>query len=161
MASNELLGVYLTDHLAGATAGIELAERLASDNQGTPLGAVMTGLVREIQEDRAFLEELMGRLGIDRSPVKQAAGWVFEKLSRVRMNKQLTGSAALSRLLEIETLSLGVEGKLAMWRALQELAAADAELAATDFDRLVGRAREQRQTLEPHRLQAAAQAFSP
>ena len=39
--------------------------------------------------------------------------------------------------------------------------AVDARLAATDFDRLIARARQQRETLEPHRLEAAAKAFSP
>jgi len=42
----------------------------------------------------------------------------------------LTGSDALTRLLETEALSLGIEGKLAMWLALKEAAAADARKVA-------------------------------
>ena len=38
---NELLGVYLNDHLAGSSAGLELAEKLRDNNQGTALGDVM------------------------------------------------------------------------------------------------------------------------
>ena len=45
-----------------------------------------------------------------------------ERLSRLRLNPALTGSAELTRLLETEVLSLGIEGKLAMWLALKEVA---------------------------------------
>jgi hypothetical protein len=161
MPSNGLLGIYLNDHLAGASAGIELAEKLGSGSEGTAFGAVLDVLVAEIKEDRATLEELMERLGIERSPVKQAAGWAFEKLSRLRLDPLVTGSPHLSRLLESETLSLGIEGKLAMWRALKEVATVDARLATTDFDVLMARARGQRESLEPYRLDAAVRAFSP
>jgi hypothetical protein len=160
MASDELLGVYLNDHLAGSAAGLELAAKLRDNNQGTELGEAMAALHRDIEQDRATLEELMGRLEVERHPVKQAAGWLFEKLSRARLNPALTGSADLTRLLETEALSLGIEGKLAMWLALKEAAAGDQRLAGTDFDRLIERARGQRRTLEPHRLAAAVQSFT-
>jgi hypothetical protein len=160
MASNELLGVYLNDHLAGSTAGLELAEKLRDNNQGTELGRVMAALHTDIEHDRATLEELMGQLEVARHPVKDAAGWVLERLSRLRLNPALTGSADLTRLLETEALSLGIEGKLCMWAALKEAAAGNPSLATTDFDRLIERARTQRRTLEPHRLAAAGQAFS-
>jgi hypothetical protein len=159
MASNELLGVYLNDHLGGSAAGVELAEKLASTNEGTPFGTAVAALAREIKEDRETLQALIERLGIGKSPVKQAAGWVFEKVTRLRFNQQLTGSDDLTRLLETETLSLGIEGKLAMWQALKEIDGLDVELSRADFDRLIFRARRQRETLEPHRLEAAAKAF--
>ena len=160
MASNELLGVYLNDHLAGSAAGSELAEKLRDNNQGSELGNVMAALHRDILQDRATLEELMARLEVEHHPVKDAAGWVLEKLSRLRLNPALTGSAELTRLLETEALSLGIEGKLAMWLALKEAAAGDRRLAGADFDRLIERARGQRRALEPHRLAAALAAFS-
>jgi hypothetical protein len=160
MASDEQLGVYLNDHLAGAAAGIELAGKLRDNNQGNELGNLTAALRRDIEQDRAALEELMGRLEIERHPVKQAAGWALEKLSRLRLNPALTGSAELTRLLETEALSLGIEGKLCMWLALQAAAAGDPRLAGTDFDRLIERARGQRRALEPHRIAAAVAAFS-
>ncbi len=160
MASNELLGVYLNDHLAGATAGLELAEKLRDNNQGTELGKVMAALHHDIDQDRAALEEVMARLDVDRHPVKEAAGWMLERLSRLRLNPLLTGSADLTRLLETEALSLGIEGKLRMWAALKEASVRDQRLAGTDYDRLIERASSQRRTLEPHRLAAALQSFS-
>ena len=161
MATDEQLGVYLNDHLAGSAAGTELAEKLRDNNQGSELGNVAAALHRDISQDRASLEELMGRLDIERHPVKEAAGWLLERLSRLRLNPALTGSADLTRLMETEALSLGIEGKLALWLALKSVAASDERLAATDFDRLIDRAHQQRQSLEPHRLAAAARAFTP
>jgi len=160
MASDEALGVYLNDHLAGATAGLELAEKLRDNNQGTELGKVMVALYHDIGQDRDSLEELMRHLDLDRHPVKEAAGWMLEKVSRLRLNPALTGSAELTRMLEAEALSLGIEGKLAMWVALKEAAAGDPRLAAADYDRLIERARGQRRTLEPHRLAAAVASFT-
>jgi hypothetical protein len=160
MSGIERLGVYLTDHLAGAAAGVELAERLHGENEGTPFGKVLAELAEEIKRDRATLETLIGKLGIERNPVKQAVGWSLEKLSRLRLNERLTGSEDLTRLLETETLSLGIEGKLLMWRALKEVAEADERLGETDYDQLIVRAREQRETLEPYRTEAAAKAFA-
>jgi hypothetical protein len=160
MPSNELLGVYLNDHLAGAAAGIELAEKLRDNHKGTGLGDAMAALHGDIAQDKDTLEELMRRLDIERHPVKEAAGWALEKLSRLRLNPALTGGAEVTTLLETEALSLGIEGKLAMWLALKEAAAGDQRLAGTDFDRLIERARGQRRTLEPHRLAAAVQSFT-
>jgi len=158
MASDEQLGVYLNDHLAGSAAGLELAEKLRDNNLGTELGKVMVALHTDLEHDRAALEELMGQLEVPRHPVKDAAGRVLERVSRLRLN--LTGDAELTRLLETEALSLGIEGKLSLWAALKEATAGDPRLAGTDLDRLIERARTQRAALEPHRLEAARRAFS-
>jgi hypothetical protein len=160
MASDEALAAYLNDHLAGAAAGIELAEKLRGNNQGTELGQVMATLHADISEDRDALEELMRHLDLDRHPVKEAAGWMLEKVSRLRLNPAMTGSAELTRMQEAEALSLGIEGKLSMWLALKEAAATDRRLAVTDYDHLIERARGQRRALEPHRLAAAVAAFT-
>jgi hypothetical protein len=159
MASTELLGTYLNDHLAGASAGSELARKMSSENTGTPLGNYLAELARDIEQDRATLEDLMERLGIEKSPVKEAAGWFLEKLSRLKLSDSLTGSADLKLLLEFESLSLGVEGKLAMWRALQEVSTVFPELAATDLTGLAKRAEDQRATIEEQRLEVAGRAL--
>src|SRR2546423_2845323 len=134
MPANEQLEVYLNDHLAGSAAGIELAAKLRDNNQGTGLGDDMAALHRDIGQDREALEELMRRLEVDRHPVKEAAGWIMEKLSPLRPNPALTRSNDLTRLLETEALSLGIEGKLSMWLALREAAAGDGRLAAAALD---------------------------
>jgi hypothetical protein len=72
----------------------------------------------------------------------------------------LTGSPHLTRLLQAESLSLGVEGKLCLWRALIEVAPSYPELAAVDLRKLADRALDQRRRLEVVRLAAARRAFA-
>lgn len=160
MATNELLAIYLNDHLAGAAAGSELAQKISTENAGTPYGKFLSELAGEIDEDRATLDDLMTRLDIEKNPLKQAAGWLLEKLSRIKLSDTLTGSADLKRLLEFEALSLGIEGKLCMWRALQKVADNYPEMAAADLPGLVKRAEDQRVSLEEHRLDLASKALS-
>lgn len=159
MASKELLGTYLNDHFSGASAGSELAQKISSDNAGNKYGSFLSDLAREIEQDRSTLEDLISRLGIEKNPVKEAAGWVMEKFSRIKLSETLTGNADLKRLLEFETLSLGIEGKLAMWRTLREVSSSYPELAEVDLDSLAKRAEDQRATLEEHRLQVAKAAL--
>jgi hypothetical protein len=47
-----LLAIYLNDHLAGATAGLELARRARGSNRDTELGEFLERLTGEIEEDR-------------------------------------------------------------------------------------------------------------
>lgn len=160
MASAKGLETYLSDHLSGATAGVELAKKVSSEYAKTTFGPFLSELAQEIEQDKATLEELMGRLGIQRNPVKEATSWVGEKLSRLKLSDTMTGDQDLKRLLEFEMLSLGIEGKASMWRALIEVSPAHPELAATDLAGLAKRAESQRANLESHRLQVANRALS-
>ena len=76
------------------------------------------------------------------------------------MAEARTGSPHLTRLLQAESLSLGVEGKVSLWRALIEVAPSDPQLAVVDLQRLVDRALDQRRRLEVVRLAAARRAFA-
>ncbi len=82
---------------------------------------------------------------------------MLEKLSRVKLDERITRDEDLTRLMEAEALSLGIEGKLAGWRSLEQLSEGD---LGVDLDALVERAREQRARLEPFRLDAARRAFT-
>jgi hypothetical protein len=149
------LPIYLNDHLAGATVGLELVRRVERENTGTELGEFLRGLLSEIEEDRKTLAQLMQRLGVAPSRVKIAAGWMAEKVGRLKLNGQLRGYSPLSRLVELDGLATGIEGKRALWLALGEIRDRDTRLRDTDFDALAERARSQRERLEPHRLAAA------
>jgi hypothetical protein len=161
MADAEALETYLNDHLAGSAAAVELVERIRSANEGTPLDAFLGGLGAEIEADRGTLGEVMARLGVPRSTPKQIAGKVMETLSRLRLNARVTGSAEVTRLMELESLSLGIEGKAALWRALGQVAASRPELTGFDLAALTTRAVDQRARLEPYRLEAAGAALGP
>jgi hypothetical protein len=114
---SELLRTYLQDHHAGSTVGVELARRAAGANQDTEFGKPLARIADEIAEDRESLERLMERLGVKPHPVKDAGGWVAEKLGRLKPNNRLLGYSPLSRVLELEGLLIGVTGKLALWEA--------------------------------------------
>jgi hypothetical protein len=159
MADTEALDVYLNDHLAGSAAAVDLVERIRASNEGTALAAHLEGLRLEIEQDRDILGEVMTRLGVVRSTPKQLAGKVMETLSRFRLSERITGSADVTRLLELETLSLGIEGKLLLWRSLSEAAGARPELAEFDLPALAAGAVSQRAGVEPFRLEAAAAAL--
>jgi hypothetical protein len=101
----------------------------------------------------------MQRLGVEKTVVKQAAGRLVEKLGRLRMHQTVTGHPGLSRVLELEALIMGVNGKLALWRALREITTDDDRLAGVDLDDLIGRAQAQLGALEDLHRAAAAEAF--
>ncbi len=154
-----LLATYLNDHLAGATAGRELARRAASNNRGSALGEVLGRLAQEIDEDRDVLIGLMGKLQIPPDRLKVLAGWGAEKLARLKPNGRLVSYSPLSRLLELEGLLLGVRGKLALWIALQAIEAEESALARADLESLCGRAERQIEELEQRRLQVVPHAL--
>jgi hypothetical protein len=160
MAPDKLIDVYLNDHLAGAAAGVDLARKLAGDTAGTPLKAFLDGLVAEIDADRHALEDVMKRLGVERQTLKQAGAWLTEKVGRLRFSEPVTGSHELTLLMEMETLSLGIEGKMSMWQTVRETRAADPRLAGVDLDGLIKRAQDQAERLEPCRREAATRAFA-
>ena len=158
MADKEL-DTYLNDHLGGATLGRDLAAQIWDRADGTPLGPVMARIAPEIEEDRRSLVDLMERLGTPASTVKQATTWATEKLSRVKFSGATAGEPDLGLFLALEALTLGVTGKLALWTALDAIAADHLPLAETDLGTLIARARSQRETLEAERLAAARRAL--
>jgi hypothetical protein len=112
------LDIYLNDHLAGSTLGVELSRRAAAENRESEYGAFLERLYRDIAEDRRTLEAVMRALDVDRSPAKPAGAWLHEKVSRLKLNGQVRGYSPLSRLLELEGLETGVAGKRSLWQVL-------------------------------------------
>jgi hypothetical protein len=154
------IDVYLNDHLAGATFGADLARRLEARTEGTDFHREMSRLAGEIQADLDTLTDLMKRLGTARNPAKQVATWVAEKASRLKLTGVTSGNDQLGTFLSIEALSLGVEGKAALWKTLRELRGLHPELASFDLDDLLQRAERQRQILETERLAAAKRSLT-
>jgi hypothetical protein len=157
---SRLLAIYLNDHLAGATVGMELARRALEENRGNEYGRFLAPLAEEIADDRRTLIELMQRLLIPRSKMKVPAAWALEKLGRLKLNGRLRGYSPLSRLLELEGLAAGIDAKRAMWLTLLQIQEKDARLRGLGLEALAARADEQRQRLEPHRLNAAREAMA-
>jgi hypothetical protein len=76
----------------------------------------------------------------------------------LKLNGQLTGYSPLSRLVELEGLTLGCTGKLALWRSLQHLG--ESGLKGAEIQELIRRAESQIERLEKMRLEAVTQAMT-
>jgi sulfur carrier protein ThiS len=158
--NGRLLGIYLNDHLAGATVGVELVRRARRSNRGTELGRFLDGLQIEVEEDRRTLEDVIRQLGFRPSAAKRAAAVVVERAGRLKPNGQITGYSPLSRVLELEGLTIGVAGKRSLWRNLRDAAGTADRLVGIDLDRLLERAEDQLARIEGHRVEAARRAFA-
>ncbi|MFZ0758171.1 MAG: hypothetical protein WAN00_30750 [Trebonia sp.] len=156
-----LLGVYLNDHLAGATAGLQLARRAAgSAEPGSESATVRKRLVSEIAQDRSALIKIMTTLGIKIRGYKMFAAWAGEKAGRLKLNGHLLTRSPLSDLEETEMLRLGVEGKAAGWRTLRAVAEHDSRLDTGQLDEFLARAARQSDELESLRVRIAAQVLA-
>jgi hypothetical protein len=153
------LAIYMNDHLAGSTTGVELLRRAVGEYEGTPLGAFLAGLRTEIEQDRETLKALMAANGVERQRVKVAAAWAAEKAGRLKFNGALLRRSPLTPFVELETLAVGIHGKELLWRALREIAPDDA--TAARLDDLIARARRQHEDVERHRLEAGSGAITP
>jgi hypothetical protein len=153
-----LLAIYLNDHLAGATSGVELAKRLRAGNRDdSEFGPALIELCAEVEADRETLKAVMVQLGVGQSKLKPLAAVLGERLGRLKLNGRLWGYSPLSRLDELELLQIGVVGKLRLWRALEHTHADD--LSDFELGILAERARDQLSRLEALHLKAASLAL--
>jgi hypothetical protein len=157
--NRKLLGICLNDHLAGSTVGAELARRAAGANEGNEYGTFLATLADEIHEDRESLKDIMRRLEYGEDIPKKVGAWTAEKLGRLKPNGQLRGYSPLSRVVELEGLTLGITGKLALWKSLQELTHEETRLEAEELGRLRERAESQQREIEGYRLRAVREAY--
>jgi hypothetical protein len=157
---HDLLGIYLNDHLAGATAGVSLVRRMsASAESGSPRAVVLEKLGREIAADRAALVTAMRALDIKVAGYKVFGAWAGSQAGRLKLNGHLLSRSPLSDLEETEILRLGVTGKAAGWRTLRTVADTDSRLHAARLDELLARASRQEDELEALRVRVANRVF--
>ncbi|MEU9484749.1 hypothetical protein AB0D83_13965 [Streptomyces decoyicus] len=121
--NGDKLGIYLNDHLAGATFGIGLAQRIAHQHRHSARSADLQRICDEIAQDRQSLLDVMDAQDVPARRYKVSGGWVAERLGRLKPNGVLYRRSGLSTLIELEALRLGVEGKALIWRTLLVVAA--------------------------------------
>lgn len=155
------LGIYLNDHLAGSTTALELLDDLQASHAESDLGRFIAGLRQDIAADRGELEALMRRLEIPESRTRKASAWVAGKVTDLKLRLDDREGGALRLFEALDALSIGIEGKRLLWRALAALADELPVLRALDFGRLIARAEEQRGRVEEVRLGAARRALIP
>jgi hypothetical protein len=147
----KLLAIYLNDHLTAATAAAELVRRSRGSNEGTDLGAFLDHLADDLDDDLAELKTVMSRYGVKLDRAKQLAGWTGEKLGRLKPNGRFVSYSPLSRVVELEALSLLVDGNISLWRSLADLDERYASRAE--------RSERRRLELEDFRRQAVTEAL--
>ncbi|MCX2967851.1 MULTISPECIES: hypothetical protein [Streptomyces] len=153
-----LLGVYLNDHLTGASGGVDLARRLAREHQRHPHGEPLAELAEAVAEDRAELVRTMRRLDVPVRRYKVAVGRLAEQVGRLKPNRALVRRSPLSSLLELEGMRLGTQGKAELWSTLLVLAD-DLGLDRRRLETLLDRAHEQADALDQLRLRTAREVF--
>jgi hypothetical protein len=156
----DAMTTYLNDHLAGSTAGLDHARHLADHGGSRSFGPVMRRIADEIEEDRETLIQLMDRLGAPRNPVKVATAWVAEKAGRIKFAGVGSGDSQLGAFTALEAMSLGIEGKRSLWVTLEAVAAHYPPLGEVDFQRLIGRAEDQRSRVDAEARAVALVAFA-
>lgn len=159
--ANEHIATYLNDHLAGSVVAIELLEHLEAAHAGTDVGRFAAELRADVSADRRELEALMESLHVAESRTRKASAWLSEKMTELKLRLDDPGDGALRLLEALEAVSLGIEGKLGLWRALAAASEGAPSLQGFDYDRLAQRAIDQRSRVEAERLRAAKRALIP
>jgi hypothetical protein len=159
--SSSSLTIYLNDHLAGSVAALELLEHLGALHRGTEREKLFQSLRREVEEDQKVLQQVLDQVGGKESRVRKAAAWLTEKIGEAKLKLDDPGNGELRVLEALENLGLGIQGKMALWRALAVTADRLPQLRYLDFDHLQRRAIQQYERVEAQRLQVARLALAP
>ena len=137
--SDDLLSVYLTDHVAGAAAGSKRMRRLAEHEQSASDGTMLALIATEIEEDRRTLHDILAAAHVSPRWYKTATAWLAEQAGLLKTNGRLVRRSPLTSVVELEFMRMGVTGKLALWESLQQTELRD----RFDFDELLQRAKRQ------------------
>jgi hypothetical protein len=152
------LGTYLHDHLAGAAFAIDLLQALQGRYSDEALGQLASNLLVEVEQDRETLQRIIDRVGKESPDLKQAAAWLAEKVSRLKLNHD--DPDGLGTLQALETLALGIQGKRALWRALSAVPEIHNRIGKVDLEQLIVRAQRQYTQVEESRLLVAQTALT-
>src|SRR5581483_8433130 len=152
------LATYLSDHLAGANAAVELLEHLTESHRGTPIGRFFEELHADVTSDRDVLGKLLQRFSKE-SALKKTGAWIAEKFNRVKLRLAGEKRGELGLVEALEILVLGITGKQLLWRALSASLGESPLLRGIDLSQLEQRAIDQLERVEAHRLEAARQVF--
>ncbi|MEU9137449.1 hypothetical protein AB0D33_16020 [Streptomyces sp. NPDC048404] len=156
-----ILSIYLNDHLAGATAGTELARRLVQEHGDAPYGEGLRNLATDISQDRRALVRLMTDLHVPSRRYKVYGAWLGEKIGRVKPNGRLLRRSGLTLLIELEAMRMGVAGKALLWRSLLAASPDDPRLDSGRLEELLRRAERQLEALDSLHAQAASALLTP
>lgn len=153
-----LFGLYLADHLAGTTVGLERMERMTRAYRDTPFHAELAEVTEQLRGERELLRELMDGLGVHRRRYRQLLAWTGEKVGRLKLNGRVVEQSPMTGVFEAEVARSVVLGKLGGWQTLREHAD-ETGLDPAQLDELIDQADQQLEMLERFHEHVRARAF--
>ncbi len=159
--ADEYLAIYLNDHLAGSVVAVELLQHLERAYSGQAVQRFAAELRADIEADRLELQKLMRSLSVAESRARQATAWVAEKMTMIKLRLDDWARGDFRLFEALEALSLGIEGKRALWVALADAARSAPALRQLDYAGLADRATQQRGRVETLRLETARTTLIP
>ncbi len=156
------LGIYLDDHSAIMQGELELIARCCRSQQAGPLREFLGQLEREVIAQQTIVKDVKTRIGIHsrwEGQLKSGAAWIAEKVGRLKLNGSLLSYSPLSRVVELESLSVAACERVALWNTLDALADADSRLDGITFTFFQEQAENHLATLASYRRAAAMEAF--
>lgn len=153
-----LLGLYMSDHVAGATTGIERIKRMADAHANSPHGATLTAMLREFRAERQVYYDLMDRFELPRRRCRQLVAWAGEKAGRLKLNGAVVGESPMTPVLETELMRAAVLGKIGGWQTLSTYQE-ELRIPRDTLQRLIGQAERQIDQLSEIHAEFRAAAF--
>ena len=154
-----LFELYLSDHLTGATAGVNRGERMVADYVDTPVYAQLGQITERLVAERDFLEKLIHGLGFSRKPYRQAVAWAGERIGRLKGNGRVASRSPMTLLLETDLMRGAVRSKVGVWETLRDYAPA-LGLDPAVFEELIDSASHQLDLLDEVHAYARPKAFT-
>lgn len=157
--SRDHIAIYLKDHLAGSEAALEILDHLERTHGSGTVGDMVRRLRPEFIGERKELGKLLDQLDGSTSVPRRVFGWLSEKALELKLIADDPGDGSLRLLEAVETLKLGVHGKLGLWKALAANEQLVSVLATVQYEPLIRQAEAQETLIESVRLDAARSAF--
>ena len=149
----------MSDHLAGATAGLQRIQKLAETFLETPVYGDLATVAEEIRVEHHYLEKLIQAQGFPRPGLAAPALWFAERVERVKSFVPRGVKVTPSILVfETELMMSAVTGKLHGWRSLLDIAT-DLGVPAEVFEELADDALRQYEILQEVHAYARQDAF--
>lgn len=160
MASTALQ-IYLDDHLALMTAEAALAKRVAEEHDPSELSLYLEIYRTEVDRQHSFIAKMIQLAGYEPSMLKQAVGWVAEKIGRLKPNDTEDNNRGLTKVVEIEALIHAANSRVLLWETIAALPVAPSHEPTLNFEVLAENTREQIFTLREFLTEARSVAFAP
>lgn len=152
------LTIYLEDHVAGATAGVRRAARLADAESESSNAAALSTFAADVAADLDALLTLMEAMGVEPNRLKVLVASAAEKLGTLKPNGRIMERSPLSTIVELEAMQMAVRGKRSLWETLQVAVPLS---TAVEFDVLIERADHQLATLSGIHADRVAATLAP